>query len=65
MRRNERDVLLRIRAGELSYEDLLTQAEERIQSIDELFKKSDLPEHPHHSLAERILVEISESLHFN
>lgn len=63
VRRLERVVLLRIRAGEHSYEDLLTQAEERIQSINDLFKKSDLPEQPDHRLAERVLVEIREAFY--
>jgi hypothetical protein len=63
VRRPERDVLLKIRAGEHSYEDLLIQAEERIQSINDLFKKSDLPEQPDHRLAERVLVEIREAFY--
>src|SRR5688572_2043342 len=56
VRRPEREWLLRIRAGEFIYEDLLKQAGERIQLIDDLFKKSDLPEHPDHEAADGLLV---------
>jgi len=61
VRRTEREWLLKVRAGEFLYEDLLTQAEERIQIIDDLFKKSDLPEQPEPRAAEHMLVEIRES----
>ena len=58
VRRPDRDWLLRIRAGEFMYEDLLKQAEEKIQLVDELFKQSDLPESPDLPLAERLLVDL-------
>jgi uncharacterized protein len=61
VRRPEREYLLKVRAGEFSYEDLLEEAEEKIQVIDELFKKSDLPEQPDLQLAEGKLVEIRQS----
>jgi hypothetical protein len=64
VRRSERAWLLKIRAGEFSYEDLLKQAEERIQLIDDLFKKSDLPEQPDSRSAEHTLGEIRESIYF-
>jgi len=54
---------LKIRAGAFSYEDLLTQAEEKIQMVDELFKKSDLPEQPDPQLAEQKLVEIRQTIY--
>jgi len=63
VRRSERDWLLKVRAGEFSYEDLLKQAGERIQLIDDLFKKSDLPEQPDSGTAERTVVEIRESIY--
>lgn len=63
VRRPERAWLLRIRAGEFLYEDLLTEAEEKIRLIDALFQTSDLPEQPDASAAERILVNIRESIY--
>ncbi|HYF68772.1 MAG TPA: nucleotidyltransferase domain-containing protein [Ohtaekwangia sp.] len=63
VRRPEREYLLKIRAGAFSYEDLLTQAEEKIQMVDELFKKSDLPEQPDPQLAEQKLVEIRQTIY--
>jgi hypothetical protein len=61
VRRKEREWLLRVRAGEFLYEDLLRQAEEKIALIDELFKHSDLPDAPDVRMAEEILVIIRES----
>ena len=63
VRRPERDWLLKIRAGEFMYEDLLSMAEDKIQIIDDLFKKSDLPEQLDFSKVEQILVEIRESVY--
>lgn len=58
VRRKEREWLLRVRAGEFLYEDLLKQAEEKIALIDELFKHSDLPDAPDIKIAEELLVKI-------
>ena len=55
--------LLKIRAGEFLYEDLLKRAEDKIQMIDGLFKVSDLPEQPEHEAAERKLVEIRDLIY--
>lgn len=63
VRRSEREWLLKVRAGEFSYEDLLKQADERIQLIDNLFKKSDLPEQPNHEAADGLLVQIREVIY--
>ncbi|HMJ71519.1 MAG TPA: nucleotidyltransferase domain-containing protein [Cyclobacteriaceae bacterium] len=63
VRRPEREYLLKIRAGEFLYEDLLKQAEDKISKITELFSVSDLPEAPEISKAEKILVEIRETLY--
>jgi hypothetical protein len=60
VRRPEREYLLKIRAGEFAYEDLLKQAEEKIGVVDDLFKKSDLPEQPDPMQAEEKLVEIRQ-----
>jgi uncharacterized protein len=61
VRRKEREWLLRVRAGEFLYEDLLKQAEEKIALIDELFKHSDLPDAPDITIAEELLVTIRET----
>jgi hypothetical protein len=63
VRRPEREYLLKVRAGEFSYEDLLKEAEDRIQIIDDLFKKSDLPEQPDQQVVEQKLVEIRHTFY--
>ena len=57
VRRPERQYLLKIRAGEFAYEDLLKQAEGKIAVIDDLFKKSDLPEQPDYEASNALLVQ--------
>jgi hypothetical protein len=63
VRRQERDYLLKIRAGEFEYQDLVSQAEEKLLIIDELFKKSDLPDEPSVSNAEDILVRTRQTVY--
>jgi predicted nucleotidyltransferase len=63
VRRTEREWLLRIRAGEFLYEDLLSQAEEKIQRINELFLQSDLPECPDETQATSLLVKIRDTFY--
>jgi hypothetical protein len=63
VRRPEREYLLKIRAGEFAYEDLLRQAEEKIGVVDDLFKKSDLPEQPYFVIAESMLVEVRDKFY--
>lgn len=58
VRRPEREWLLRVRAGQYMYNDLLQHAETKIQTIAELFKKSNLPEQPDHHYAEELLSRI-------
>lgn len=50
-------------SGRILYEDLVKQAEEKIELIDELFKKSDLPEQPDVKEGERVLVEVREVIY--
>ena len=40
---NHRKLLLSIRHGEMEYDDLIQMAESKIELLDELFDKSDLP----------------------
>lgn len=63
VRRSEREWLLKVRAGEFQYEELVARAEERIQLIDDLFKRSDLPDQPDGNPAELKLIEIRESMY--
>lgn len=58
VRRPERDYLLKIRAGEFSYEELLKQADEKISQVQDLFSKSDLPDSPDIAMAEACLVSV-------
>jgi uncharacterized protein len=59
VRRPEREYLLNVRSGEFSYEDLLKEAEAKIQVVDDLFKKADLPERPDHELADAFWVRFA------
>jgi hypothetical protein len=63
VRRSDREWLLRIRAGEFLYEDLLKQAEEKVHYIDHLFKTADLPDTPDIQHAEEALVDIREEFY--
>lgn len=63
VRRTDREFLLKIRAGEFSYEELVELANEKIYQIDELYEKSDLPEQPDLIKAEEILVKMREILY--
>lgn len=63
VRRPEREYLLRIRAGEFSYEDLLERAESKIRVIQELFDKSDLPDVPGMLPVEDLLCQIREEIY--
>lgn len=65
VRRPEREWLLKVRAGEFSYEELLTLAEERIGLINDLFMNADLPDEPDFVLAESKLIEIRESMYLD
>lgn len=63
VRRPEREWLLRVRAGEFMYDDLVKQAEERIVQIDEQFGHSDLPEQPDVKVAEEALIAMREAFY--
>jgi uncharacterized protein len=58
VRRHDREALLRIRAGEYGYEELIDMADKKLKRIEELFQKSDLPAEPDRGYAERLLVSI-------
>jgi hypothetical protein len=60
VRRPNRDELLRIRAGEYEYEDLISRAEKKLELIDALYERSTLPEKPDKEAVEKVLVEVRE-----
>jgi hypothetical protein len=53
--------LLRVRAGEFEYEDLVSRAEEQLAETVTAFEKSALREQPDRERVNRLLVEIRES----
>lgn len=61
--REDRDFLLRIRAGEFEYEDLMQMVEEMMERIEVLYSRSDLPDVPDLSHAEQLLVRLRESFY--
>jgi predicted nucleotidyltransferase len=63
VKRKEREWLLRVRAGEFLYDDLLKQAEEKIKEIGELFLHSDLPEQPDEVQLGNLLVKIRDTFY--
>lgn len=65
VRRNDREFLFRIRNGQFSYEELVTMANEKMQEIDRLFDRSDLPEAPDPEQAEQLLVKMREEVYFS
>lgn len=46
VRRDNADYLLSIRRGEVNLEDIIKQGEEDIEKLNDLYKKSDLPDSP-------------------
>ena len=61
--REDRDFLLRIRAGEFEYETLLEMVEEKMAEIDILYDRSTLPDAPDPGQAEALLVRLRESFY--
>jgi hypothetical protein len=60
VRRPNRDFLLRIKAGEFEYEELVQMAEDRIRTMEEMYEKSALPEVPDFEKANQTLIAIRE-----
>ncbi len=58
VRRPNRDFLLRVRAGEFEYEELVALAESRREEIVAAFVRCPLPERPDRARVNRLLVEI-------
>ncbi|MCE3227047.1 MAG: nucleotidyltransferase [Bacteroidetes bacterium] len=63
VRRNDREFLLNIRSGTFNYDDLVKLANEKVEKINELYEKSDLPESPDVNKANDLLVEMREKIY--
>lgn len=59
-RRPDREFLLKIRQGEFEYDDLVSQANEKMNLINEAFAKSDLPDQCDELKATNLLIELRE-----
>ena len=60
VRRPDRDYLLRVRAGEFSYESLVEKAEGMLEEVQASFANSGLPDEPNRDRANALLLEIRE-----
>ena len=63
VQRPNREELLKIRAGEFEYDELVAKAEEKIAGIATLRKQSDLPDVPDLEAIDRLLVEMRRSIY--
>lgn len=61
IRRPNREHLLRIRAGEFGYEELVAQAEAQLVEVTRAFDESSLQDQPDRDRVNRLLVEIREN----
>lgn len=58
VRRPNREFLLRVRAGEFEYEELVERAEQQLFRVREAFERSSLPDEPDRDRINALLVEI-------
>ncbi len=58
VKRTDREFLLQIRSGYFNYDDLVQLANGKIEQIEELYKKSDLPDQPDILKAEELLIQL-------
>ncbi|UTX48434.1 DNA polymerase beta superfamily protein [Chryseobacterium sp. MA9] len=65
IRVENRDELLDIKAGNLSYESVMEKAENLIQSIEDHYSRSSLPDFPDLEKTTKILVQIRKNLYDN
>jgi hypothetical protein len=61
--RPDREFLLCIRAGDFTFEDLMSRVEEKLAAIERLYAQSGLPEAPKTTKAEKLLVRIREKFY--
>lgn len=63
VRREDAEELLSIRRGEVSLEDLIVDADNQINKMDELFKKSNLPKSVDQEMVHNLLVRIRKEFY--
>lgn len=63
VRRPEREFLLKIRKGDFTFEELLDRANDKLQHIDELFEKADLPDVPDDNMVNELLIRLREKVY--
>ena len=63
VRREDRDYLLRIKKGEFQYGELVELAEAKIDSINEAYENSSLPDRPNFNELNKVLVEIRKDFY--
>lgn len=63
VKRHDRDFLLKIRAGEFAFDDLMQMVEEKMERIKVLYDRANLPDKPDSNLAENLLITIREKLY--
>ncbi|MBO2007634.1 nucleotidyltransferase domain-containing protein [Siccationidurans soli] len=63
VRRPNREFLLQIRRGEFDYEELVTEAEQLVTTVEAAFTVSALPEAPDKQLAEQVLIQIRRAFY--
>lgn len=61
--RSDRDFLLKIRRGEFEYEELMKMVEDKMNNIEELYARADLPDAPDERKAEDLLVQIRSTFY--
>ncbi|MEZ4776876.1 MAG: nucleotidyltransferase domain-containing protein [Bacteroidia bacterium] len=62
VRRPNREELLAIRAGKFTYEELIEQANQKLEQVNKLYETSPLPEKSDKKRANKILVEIRKTI---
>lgn len=63
VRRNNREELLSIRKGEVDYDTLVKDAENKIKLMDEVFEASDLPERINKKYINDLLIKIRKKVY--
>jgi len=58
VRRDNREELLSIRRGEREYDDLLVEAESKMEAVTQAYETSQLPDKPNRQLVNDLLVSM-------
>lgn len=58
----DKDFLLKIRLGEITYEHMMQKAEENMKKMDEVYKQSTLPEYPNMKEVNKFCVELLQAI---